>query len=149
ARLKTNELRQIAIAKTRPGPIALARFRKLLYGDHPYGDVLPTEESVNKITIEDAKKFYAGNYGALRAHLYVAGKFDAAAVKKAIEAGFSGWAKGPAPAPNVPQPKAQRLLDVTDRPGAPQSTVYLGLPVPNATNPDNVPLVVTNALLGG
>jgi len=32
---------------------------------------------------------------AARAHLYVAGKFDVATVKKAIEAGFSGWAKGP------------------------------------------------------
>jgi len=149
ARLKDNELRQIAVAKSQPGQIALARFRKLLYGDHPYGDVLPTEESINKITIEDAKKFYASNFGAARSHLYVAGKFDVAAVKKAIETSLSAWTKGPAPAPNVPKPKTQRLLDVTDRPGAPQSTVYLGLPVPNATSPDNVPLVVTNALLGG
>jgi len=106
-----------------------------------------TEETVNKMTIADAKKFYADNYGAARAHLYVAGKFDVATVKKAIEAGFSGWAKGPAAVENVPKPKAQRLLDVTDRPGAPQATVYVGLPVPNATSPDNIPLGVTNALL--
>ncbi len=49
ARLKTNMLRQIAVAKTQPGQIALARFRKLMYGDHPYGDVLPTEETVTKL----------------------------------------------------------------------------------------------------
>jgi zinc protease len=149
ARLKANQLRQIAVAKSQPGQIALARFRKLMYGDHPYGTILPTEESVNKMTIADAKKFYADNYGAGRSHLYVAGKFDVAAVKKAIEAGFSGWAKGPAAVENVPKPKTQRLLDVTDRPGAPQATVYVGLPAPNATSPDNIPLGVTNALLGG
>jgi zinc protease len=149
ARLKANQLRQIAVAKSQPGQIALARFRKLMYGDHPYGTILPTEENVNKMTIADAKKFYADNYGAVRSHLYVAGKFDVAAVKKAIEAGFSGWAKGPAPVENVPKPKTQRLLDVTDRPGAPQATVYVGLPAPNATSPDNIPLGVTNALLGG
>jgi zinc protease len=149
ARLKTNLLRQIAVAKSQPGQIALARFRKLLYGDHPYGTVLPTEESVNKITIEDAKKFYAENYGAARAHLYVAGKFDVAAVKKAIEASFSGWAKGPAAIENVPTPKTQKLLDVTDRPGAPQATVIVGMPAPTATSPDNVALAVTNTLLGG
>jgi zinc protease len=149
ARLKTNQLRQIAVAKSQPGQIALARFRKLMYGDHPYGEILPTEETVNKMTIADAKKFYADNYGAGRAHIYVAGKFDVATVKKAIEAGFSGWPKGPAPVENVPKPKTQRLLDVTDRPGAPQATVYVGLPVPSATSPDNVPLSVTNALLGG
>lgn len=149
ARLKTNMLREIAVAKTQPGQIALARFRKLMYADHPYGDVLPTEETVNKLTIEDAKKFYAANYGAARAHLYVAGKFDAAAVKKAIAETFSGWAKGTGPVGKAPAPKTQRILDVTDRPGAPQSTLYVGLPVADPTSPDNVRLIVSNALLGG
>jgi zinc protease len=149
ARLKANLLRQVLVAKSRPGQIALARFRKLLYGDHPYGEILPTEASLKKITIEDARKFYASNYGAERAHLYVAGKFDVAEVKKAIAAGFSDWIKGAAPVLNVPHPKTERLLDVTDRPGAPQSTIYVGLPVIDPTNPDNIPLTVTNALLGG
>jgi predicted Zn-dependent peptidase len=149
ARLKTNLLRQIAVARSQPGQIALARFRKLMYGEHPYGIILATEETVNKMTIADAKRFYADNYGAGRSHLYIAGKFDVVAVKKAIEAGFAGWAKGPAAVENVPKPKTQRLLDVTDRPGAPQATVYVGLPAPNATSPDSIPLGVTNALLGG
>ena len=149
ARLKANLLRQVIVAKSRPGQIALARFRKLLYGDHPYGEILPTEESLKKMTIEDARKFYTTNYGAERAHLYVAGKFDVPEVKKTITASFSGWTKGTAPLQNVPKPKTQRLLDVTDRPNAPQSTIYVGLPVPDPTNPDNIPLTVTNALLGG
>jgi predicted Zn-dependent peptidase len=149
ARLKANLLRQVLVAKSRPGQIALARFRKLLYGDHPYGEILPTEATLNKITIEDARKFYAANYGAQRAHLYVAGKFDVADVKRAVAAGFSDWNKGTPPVLNVPHPKTQRLLDVTDRPGAPQSTIYVGLPVIDPTNPDNIPLTVTNALLGG
>jgi zinc protease len=149
ARLKTNILREIAVAKTQPGQIALARFRKLLYGDHPYGDVLPTEETVNKLTIADAKNFYAGNYGASRARLYVAGKFDAAAVKKAIAENFSGWTKGSPVVDRAPSPKTQRILDVTDRPGAPQSTLYVGLPVADPTSPDNVRLIVSNSLLGG
>ena len=149
ARLKTNMLREIAVAKTQPGQIALARFRKLMYGDHPYGDVLPTEETVNKLTIADAKKFYAANYGAGRAHLYVAGKFDAAAVKKSVAENFSGWAKGSAAVEKAPSPKTQRILDVTDRPGAPQSTLYVGLPVAGPTSPDNVRLIVSNSLLGG
>ena len=148
-RLKANLLRQVVVAKSRPGQIALARFRKLMYGDHPYGEVLPTEESLNKMTIEDTRKFYADNYGAERAHLYVAGKFDVGEVKKAIAETFSSWTKGTAPVVNAPKPKMQRLLDVTDRPNAPQSTIYVGLPVADATNPDNIPLIVTNSLLGG
>jgi predicted Zn-dependent peptidase len=149
ARLKTNMLRRAAVAKTQPGLMATARFHKLLYGEHPYGTILPTEEGIGKMTIEDVKKFYAANYGAQRAHLYVAGKFDAAAVKKTVEAAFGGWAKGTAATKNVPKPKARRVLDVTDRPNAPQSTIYVGLPVPDATSPDRTALTVTNVLLGG
>jgi predicted Zn-dependent peptidase len=149
ARQKANLLRQVVLAKSQPGQIALARFRKLMYGEHPYGDILPTEETLNKLSIEDVKKFYAANYGAARTHLYVAGKYDTAAVKRAIAESFSGWAKGPAPTQSVPKPKMQRLLDVTDRPGAPQSTLYVGLPVADPTSADTIPLTVTNALLGG
>jgi len=148
-RLKNDALRQIALQNSQPQTIALARFRKLLYGDHPYATVVPAEADIKKLTIQDVKDFYAGNFGAQRAHLYVAGKFDAAGVKKAIAESFTNWNKGPERMENVPVLKQQHVLDVTDRPGAPQSTLMVGLPVPPATSPDAVSLIVTNALLGG
>jgi predicted Zn-dependent peptidase len=149
SRLQTDMLRKLALQKSQPQTIAEARFRKILYGDHPYGELLPPEENVQKLTIADAKAFYAANFGAARAHLYVAGKFNVAAMKKAIETSFSGWAKGPGRVENVPTVKPQHVLDVTDRPGAPQSTIIVGLPAPGPTSGDWVPLSVTNTLLGG
>ena len=148
-RLKNDALRQIAVQNSQPQTVAVVRFRKILYGDHPYAMVVPTEADIKKLTIQDVKDFYAGNFGAQRAHLYVAGKFDTAAVKKAIAESFTGWSRGPARMENVPVLKPQHVLDVTDRPGAPQSVVMAGLPVPPATSPDTVSLIVTNALLGG
>jgi len=148
-RLKNDALRQLSIAKSVPQSMALERFRKILYGDHPYGTVFSTPESINKTTVGDIKKYYDGNFGAARAHLYIAGRFDAAEMKKAIAAGFDGWAKGAVPAINQPKVKPQHVLDVTDRPGAAQSTLLVGLPVPDPTSPDAIPLAVTNALLGG
>jgi predicted Zn-dependent peptidase len=50
---------------------------------------------------------------------------------------------------NTPKEKPQHVLDVTDRPGAAQSVLLLGLPVPDPTSPDGIPLAVTNVLLGG
>src|SRR5258708_13098688 len=50
---------------------------------------------------------------------------------------------------NVRVLKPQRVLDVTDRPGAPQSTLIVGLPVPPSTSTYTVSLIVTNSLLGG
>ncbi len=70
-------------------------------------------------------------------------------MKKAIAESFGTWAKGTPPENRPASPKTQRLLDVTDRPGAPQSTIYAGLPVAGPTNPDSITLGVTNSLLGG
>jgi zinc protease len=149
ARLKNDSLRKIAVQTSQPQTIAVMHFRKLLYGDHPYGTLLPTEDDVKKLTIQDVKDYYGSNFGAQRAHLYVAGKFDTAAVKQSIQESFGNWVKGPARIENVPSPKAKKVLEVNDRPGAPQSTLLVGLPVVPPTSPDAIPLAVTNALLGG
>jgi zinc protease len=149
-RLKNNKLRQIAVDSSRPQTVALERFRKILYGDHPYAVVKPSEEDVKKITVQDVKNFVSSNFNARRAHLYVAGKFDSAAVKKAIAAKFGSWTKGEGMrAQNAPSPQPHRVLDVTDRPGAPQSTLIIGLPVIPPNSPDAIQLDVANALLGG
>src|SRR5215472_1310083 len=95
------------------------------------------------------KKFYTDNFGAACAHLYVAGRFDPEEMKKAIGKSSGSWASGPVPSTNVPDAKSQHVLDLSDRPGAPQSTLLLGLPVPGPNSPDTIPLEVTNALLGG
>lgn len=149
ARLKNDSLRKIAVQTSQPQTIAAMHFRKILYGDHPYGTLLPTPDDVKKLTIQDVKDYYASNFGAQRTHLYVAGKFDTAAVKKSIQESFGSWPKGPSRIENVPSPKPKKILDVTDRPGAPQSTLMVGLPVVPPTSPDAIPLGVTNSLLGG
>jgi predicted Zn-dependent peptidase len=149
-RLKNNKLRQIAVSGSRSQTMALVRFRKILYGDHPYSVVQPSPDEVKKITIDDVRKFVDANIRPQRTHVYVAGRFDTAAVKKAIEESFGG---SPVPsrtrARNQPTVTPHRVLDVTDRPGAPQSTLIIGLPVPPANSPDTIPLAVANALLGG
>src|SRR5688572_18183053 len=71
ARLKTDRVRQLTISRTQPGPLANERFRQLLYPNHPYGRLFPTEEMINRYTIEDVQKFYKENFGASRTRLYV------------------------------------------------------------------------------
>lgn len=148
-RLKQDALRRLAIIHSQSQPLASERFLKTLYADHPYGRSYPTEEMIGKLTAADARKFYQENFGAARTHIYVAGRFDEAAMKKAITAGFSGWARGADPLINIPKPVAQRKLELVDRPNASQSTVYVGLPTIDPANPDFLPLQVTNSLLGG
>lgn len=149
ARLKNDYVRRLTIARTQPGTIANERFRKLLYPDHSYGRLFPTEQMIAGLTIADAQKFYRENFGAARTHVFVAGRFDAAAMRQAITNAFAGWGRGADAFTNVPKPVAARSIHLIDRPGAAQSTIYLGLPVVDPSNPDYVALQVTNALLGG
>ena len=148
-RLKTNRLRTLAQSKVQPSAIAMERFRSALYSDHPYGRLYPTEAMINAFTDARIRTFYDTNFGAARAHLYVAGRFDARATEAAIRSAFSGWKQGSPAARNIPKPASRKAIHLIDRPGAVQSTLILGLPVLNPSNPDYPAMVVTNALLGG
>jgi predicted Zn-dependent peptidase len=149
ARIKNDYIRRITIARSQSGQMALERFRKVLYPNHPYGRIFPTEQMVNGYKIEDVQKFYKDNFGAARTHVYVAGRFDSATMKKAITRAFGGWVRGSAAIENIPKPESIRTIHLIDRPGAAQSTLYIGLPVIAPGNNDYLPMVVTNALLGG
>ena len=148
-RLKKDQLRSLSIQKSQPQPIAREQFVKALYPNHPYGRLFPTEQMVQGYTIDDVQKFYKDNFGATRTHVYVSGKFDSAAMKQAITQAFSSWQRGPDPLIDIPKPVTKRDLDVIDRPGAVQSTLFIGLPTINPSNGDYLPLLVMNAILGG
>lgn len=149
ARLKGDRQRQLSIAKSQPQQMASEKFRALLYGDHPYGRLFPSEAMLKGYTIEQVRAFYDANFGAARAHLYAAGRFDTNAMEAAIRKAFSGWKRGSAPSVNLPKPKNEHRLETVDRPGAVQSTIYLGMPVTDPSSPDWVALGVMNSLLGG
>jgi predicted Zn-dependent peptidase len=147
-RLKKDLLRMIAVARSEAQPLADEAFRKAIYGSHPYGRTFATEEMIGAWTIDDLRAFYKSNFGAARTHIYVAGKFDSAVVKTVTEA-FGKWERGPDPLINVPKPEPKPTVVLIDRPNAPQTTLRIGLPALDPKNPDYIPMVVTNALLGG
>ena len=149
ARLKNDRLRQLAIARTQPQQLVLEKFRATLYPEHPYGRIFPSNEMLQGYTPAQVRSFYDANYGAARSRIYVVGRFDEAAMEKAVREAFAGWKKGSAASVIVPKPAGGRRLEVIDRPGAVQSTIFLGLPTIDPSNPDFLPLVVTDAILGG
>ena len=150
SRITANRIRQLAIARSQPQPLAQERYAALLYPNHPYGRLYPTEAMLRGYTIDQVRAFYAANFGAARAHLYVTGVFDAAAMERAIRDAFTDWARGPEPAlVEPPPPPASRTVVLIDRPEAVQSTIDLGPRVPGPADSVYLPLVVTDALLGG
>jgi predicted Zn-dependent peptidase len=149
-RLRRDRLRQVSVAKTQPEQMALAAFRKALYGEHPYGRLLPDEEQLQGYDIDAVRGFYDSNFGAKRTHVFVAGMFDAEDTVGAIEAAFGDWEEGPDVLIKVPDAAEGKVaVEVIDRPDASQSNLYLGLPTISPGHEDWIPLQVTNTLLGG
>ena len=147
-RLKADLLRELAVAHTQPQSLARERFLQTMFPDSPYGRVFPSETELKGYSAEDAQTFYRNNFSAARTHLYVAGVLDPG-LPEAIRAAFESWDQGAQPANATPDAVKSHSFSLIDRPGAPQSTVYMGLPVADPTSPDYISLDVMNALLGG
>lgn len=148
-RLKKDILRRLSIARGQPQQLALEAFRRVMYPEQPYGRLFPTEPMVEGYTLDEVKAFYHRNVGAARASLYIVGRFDEAAVRTAIEETFTKWTRGAPPTAPAVRPYTRRAIHIVDRPDAVQSTLYLGNPVVTPKEPDYLPLLVTNTLLGG
>lgn len=148
-RLKGDLLRELSIQQTQPGSIALQKFREVLYGEHPYGRVFPTEEMIRSFNLEKVEDFYDSNFGAVRSDLYILGKFDAEAAKRAVREAFGAWRTGVESEPPLARPRSERAVYLVDRPDAPQSNIMIGLPVTDPSHSDYLPLTVMNTLLGG
>jgi predicted Zn-dependent peptidase len=148
-RVKADAARNLAVTLSQAGSIADYALARAYYGsDHPYGNI-PSTTQIAAFTIADARRFHDINFGARRAHLYIAGRFDKAAVKAAIMQAFGGWTAGPARLALPPHPKSGPQLILVDRPGAPQSTIRLTYKVPPETDPAAHRLEVMDALLSG
>jgi zinc protease len=148
--VKASLTRDLAIQKSTPQAQALEKFNEVIYGNHAYGRIFPTEAMLAGYTLEQVRAFHKARYAPGRSRLYVAGVFDAAAMEQAIRAAFGDWAgAAPAAAPPPGAAPGQRKLVVIDRPGAPQSTINLGLRVPDPSGRDWIAFEVTDSLLGG
>ena len=148
-RVREARQRQVAVARSQAQSQASAALAEALYGDHPYGDVFPTAEQLGGYTIEQMEAFHQAQFGPTGARLYVAGQFDEAAMRAAIEQAFGDWTGGDgATEPNVTATQGPRVV-LIDRPDAPQSTLRLAFQAPAIGSEGDIPMRVTNTLLGG
>lgn len=148
-RLIADMLRRLDLARSQPGMLATHAFLQSLYDDHPYGRFLSAADLIKEFTARSARAMFEEHAGPEEAKLYVAGQFNEAAVLNAANDAFAGWTGDVA---SVEPPRGvtnERAMLLVNRPEAEQSTLSIGLHVPDPKQQDYVPLAVTNALLGG
>lgn len=141
--------RSLDIAGSQPQWLAHAGFRHALYGDHPYGRVLPTADGIRGLSTEAARSFWYDRVGLANTHLMAAGLFDEDALLEAARQGFDGWSPGTTGTVAPADRQASRSVRIIHRPGAEQSTLQVGRGVPHPGHGDYVAFEVLNALLGG
>ncbi len=149
-----NELKARA---SEPDAVANVVSLRQLFGEGPYGH--PTNgtlKSAAKVTLEDAKQFYAASWRPDRATCVVAGDVTRAELDPLLDQMFAAWkpaaAKQAAAVAPAAAPKAEggaRRVVVVDRPDAPQSVLALIRSGVAAGDPEAPPLVRVNTALGG
>lgn len=148
---KTNLVQELKMKRSNPDFLLEERFHKVLFGEHPYSVISPTQESVEKITRADLEKFHQANYVPNEATLIIVGDFDSTRMKALVEKNFEAWKAGTVEGgktSELPTRNAQRVY-LVDRPGSVQSNIKLGNLAISRTDPDYFPLIVANQILGG
>lgn len=124
----------------------------LVYGkNHPNGEYL-TEESINKVTLNDAILNYTTYFVPANAYLVITGDVKFKDVKKAVEKYFGSWKKATAPVITYADPKDVQYTQINfvDMPNAVQSEISL-VNVSNLkmTDKDYFAVLLANQIIGG
>lgn len=96
-KLKKQSLSGIESAKEDPSTLSSRLVNRSLYGaEHPYGE-LETEESLNKITLEDCKNYYNTYWAPNNTYITVVGDISPRKAKKLIKKHFGDWQRKEVP----------------------------------------------------
>jgi zinc protease len=152
-RVTNNLLSTLAQHKDYPTVVASQVYARAMWGEaHPYGwPETGTEASIRSLAPADLKRFYDTFYVPNNAILVVSGDITEKQLRAKIEPLLVGWkAKklGTIKLPHVLAAAEPRIV-LVDKPGAPQSSIRIGLPGIERKNPDYYRALVTNQILGG
>ena len=124
----------------------------LAYGtSHPYGE-FASIESVEKVTLEDAKAFYTDFFVPKNAYLVLIGDIDLKSAKKLVKSHFGKWKSAPlkeTPFTDPANPVATEI-NFIDMPNAVQSEIIVqNLVDLKMVDKDYIPALIANQILGG
>jgi zinc protease len=150
-RERRQKLEEVKLERTSPGFLAGERLRKVIFGDHPYARISPSEEQVAAYKREDLESVYREIYTPENALLVLVGDFDAEGTLKIIEKIFGNWT-GKKPeakaAAALPQLRGRRVY-LVHNPGSVQTQILAGCHAITRKHPDWIRLGLTNSLYGG
>jgi len=152
SRLRAERLADILQSRADAGGLADEWFRRHLFAaETPYRrSSAGAPETVEQLTIDDARAFHAAGYRASGAHLVVAGAFDRDRFLAAAEKHFGSWdGAGHGHREIVSVPAGGRRVVIVDRPGSVQSELRVGRIGIDRFDDRFFPALVLSMALGG
>lgn len=150
---KARVVNRIQSLRADPNAIANRAYAEVTFGeDHIFAKpVLGTEESVNAMSMDDVKAYYAANLSPSAANFRVVGAVSQTAVAAALGRLEREWTAKDVTIPAFEAPMAPDTSTIYfyDVPGAKQSVIRFGYPALKLTDDDYYPAVVMNYRLGG
>jgi zinc protease len=148
-RIRGQVIAKLRQEETNPNNIASRVWAATLFGDHPYGSPTDgTAESVATITTDDLREFHARTMARDNLYVVIVGAIDAESAAAALESMFSGL---PAHADLNPVDEITPAVAAAQHAALtiPQTTIRLGGPGLERSDPDFIPAYVANQILGG
>ncbi len=150
-REREHQLAAIDESEKQPLQRASIRFRKALYGRHPFGHPSNgTKESVSKLTPADCQAFHDKLFVPNNAIIAVTGDFNAGELVNELKRLTADWkprALADFKPPAVEKPKGF-VEQIITMPDAEQLQFLMGHPGVRRTNPDYYKLLVMDYILG-
>ncbi|HVC22087.1 MAG TPA: pitrilysin family protein [Candidatus Dormibacteraeota bacterium] len=137
-------------ARATPQFLAGERLQHLIYGSHPYGRPEPAEAAIKKTTRGQLADLHRATFLPSAAQITVVGDVEPRRTVTRLRRAFASWS-GPRKSAKVPQVHPQSRPEITfiDRPGLVQTVILLGTSAPPVGHPDQIPLTLASAVLGG
>ncbi|WP_338875993.1 pitrilysin family protein [Spirosoma sp. SC4-14] len=150
---KQRLLLQLTQQKESPRGVVTSYFNRFVFDNHPYANpTTGTPSAVSAITANDVRQFYRKNYTTDRAAIAVVGDFNTADMKKRMTDLFGSWKTASATSPKLVEPTVafdkNRVL-LVNKDDARETTFLIGGKGITQNNPDYIPVVVVNTILGG
>lgn len=143
---------KVTVKARQQSPSALAgeAFNSAIFGDHPYASpVSGTEESLEKITLDDVRSFYQQYYVASNATVAIVGNVERQQAEEIVNTLVSALPAGvKAPALPAVKPLTEAKKIVIDYPST-QTHIFVGQPGIKRGDEDYFSLYVANHPFGG
>jgi predicted Zn-dependent peptidase len=141
---------EITLARSQPATLARHALLRRLFGDHPYGQPLPSPEEVAAVKAGQLRKLQAKRLRPEGSILVLVGDVQPGRAIDLAEAALASW-EGGGGKPGLPTPTIARPMAtlIVDRPGAVQTNVRIGGPAIGRTDPDYPKLALANLVFGG